>query len=270
MNYPRTGDWVLIAAGIAAISLSFYFYPVILHSGSRSVHARMSGGEADRQIEEAKKRLASTPDDLDALTALAIASYEKGPDYYVDALNALEKARSLGALNDSLFFYAGVMYGALGLPDYAINEFSKYKRHHPKDYETNLRLANLEFQQRRLDEAVNDYRQALQLWPKDATLWFNYALVAKEKGDYKQAIEALDRVSKYAGGLPEGGFYEEGEVYRLQGNEDKALQDYRHELELHPDYIPALEAMDVVLRHKGDLKQSQEIRKRIMGLKKHS
>ena len=51
------------------------------------------------------------------------------------SINALEKARSLGANSESLFYYAGVMYEALGLPDYAANELSKYLRHHPEDYE---------------------------------------------------------------------------------------------------------------------------------------
>ena len=58
-------------------------------------------------------------------------------------MNALEKARSLGATSESLFYYAGVMYEALGLPDYAVNELSKYLRHYPDDYDTQMRLANL-------------------------------------------------------------------------------------------------------------------------------
>src|SRR5262249_4139638 len=151
----------------------------------------------------------------------------KGPEHYVEAMNALEKARSLGATSEHLFFYAGVMYDTLGLPDYAINEFSNYLRHHPNDYETMIRFANLKFRQKRVDEAQALYKEALHLWPKDATAWFNYAVINKEKGNYVEAIKCLDQVVHIAGRMPPGGFYEQGEICRLQGDNAKALQYYQ-------------------------------------------
>jgi len=50
------------------------------------------------------------------------------------------------------------MYEALGLPEYATNELTKYLRHHPDDYETELRLANLLSQQKKTEDAYKLYQ----------------------------------------------------------------------------------------------------------------
>ncbi len=265
-NYFGEAAWV--AGGLFLIGLTLHSYPAFEIS-SRVPNARplYSPNEADRQIESAKSYLTGHPDDFNTYIALAMAYYAKGPDHYVEAMNALEKARALGATSEHLFFYAGTMYEALGLPDYAINELAKYLRHHPNDYETMIRLANLHFRQKHTDDAQALYKDALHLWPKDATAWFNYAIINKEKGNYPVALNCLDQVVKIAGRLPAGGLFEEGEIYRLKGDENKALQYYQQELAAQPGYIPALEATETIIRAKGDIKQARNIHKRIVELK---
>lgn len=196
--------------------------------------------------------------------------YQKGPDYYVDAMNALEKARALGATNEHLFFYAGVMYDALGLPDYASNELTKYLHHHPDDYETMVRLANVYFGQKRYEEAEALYKKALHEWPKDPTAWFNFAIVSREKGQYAVALKSLQQVRRMTGSLPDGGFYEEGVIYQRKGEEEKALEDFRQELNRNPDHLPSLEALEQDVRKKGDAKQARELQKHIAALKKQA
>ena len=51
------------------------------------------------------------------------------------------------------------MYEALGIPDYAANELAKYLRHHPEDFETQVRLANLLAQQKKFDDAYKLYQK---------------------------------------------------------------------------------------------------------------
>ncbi|OGR91828.1 MAG: hypothetical protein A2992_09040 [Elusimicrobia bacterium RIFCSPLOWO2_01_FULL_59_12] len=257
----------LTVGGLSIIALTFVVYPrfdVALSTARPS----LSSAEADRQVEYAKSYLTSHPEDMNTYVALAMAYYQKGPAYYVEGMNALEKARALGAVSDQLFYYAGVMYSALGLPDYAINEFSKYLRHHPRNYETMIRIANLHFQQKRIDQAQALYQEAIGAWPKDATAWFNYALVNKEKGKYAEALECLDVVGRIAGQLPPGGLYQRGEIYRLKGEPDKAFELYQQEIAAQPDYVPALEATETILKAKGEVKEARALRKRISELKK--
>lgn len=257
----------LAVGGLTIIGLTFSFYPRFNATQPLS-RLKLSPGEADRQIEAAKSFIADHPEDINAHIALAMAYYQKGPEGYVDALNALDKARALGATSERLFYYAGVMYQHLGLLDYAANEYSKYLRHHPKDYETMIRLANVHFQQKHLDQAETLYKEAIASWPKDATAWFNYAIVHKERGRYDEALRCLKEAEAIGGQLPVGGLYQMGEIHRLMGDNDQASAFFQKELDHESEYIPALEGLDGLFRAKGDFKSSREIRKRISEIKK--
>ena len=70
--------------------------------------------------------------------------------------------------------------------------------------------------------------------------------------------------------MPEGGFFQQGEVSRLKGSEDDALRFYQQELSVHTQYLPALSALESVQRHKGLWKEAREIRKKINDLKNPS
>lgn len=260
-------DVVLVAGGLFLVGATFRTYRFFEPAEGPSSHISYSPAEADRRIESAKSYLASHPDSYNALTDLAIAYFQKGPDSYINAMNALEKARAAGATNDALFYYAGVMYDALGLPDYAANELSKYLRHHPDDYESLVRLANVYYREKKFDEAQVLYRHAVQEWPKDPTVWFNLAVVNTQKNSLDEAASDLQQVMKLAGQLPEGGYYQQGEIARLKGLEDNAIQSYQQELSVRPEYIPALEALESISKQRGDFKQARALQKKIMDLK---
>ncbi len=141
----RLWDASIVVGGMLLAGLTLRTLPRLStpRSGTARTKSDHRPQEADSAIASAKAFLTSHPEDFNAWSQLAIAYYYKGPESYADGLNAIEKARALGATSESLFYYAGVMDEAVGLPDYAANELSKYLRHHPDDYETQIRLANL-------------------------------------------------------------------------------------------------------------------------------
>lgn len=237
-----------------------------LSSSGRSLE--LNSGHADRRVAKAQARLSEHPEDLEALSELAIANFLKGPESYVEGINALEKARSLGSTDEALFFYAGAMYDALGLRDYAANEFNRYLRHHPDEYEAQVRLANVLYHDKKYDEAKTLYRKALDSWPKDPTVWFNFAVVCTEKGDTAEAEKALDHVRRLAGNLPKGGLFLEGEIARVKRSDGAAIERYQQELALYPNYIPALEALEAMQKRKGFVKDARETHKRLLDARK--
>ncbi len=228
---------------------------------------RLSARQAEGTIRSTKSYLESHPEDFNAWSSLGIAYYYKGPESYADGINALEKARALGATSEALFYYAGVMYEALGLPDYASNELAKYLRHHPDDYETQVRLANLLSREKKTEEAYKMYQALTKRWRGDPTMWFNFGIVSKEKGDLDGALLCFTRAKDLAKVLPEGGYFEEGEIQRLKGSDDQAIPLYNEELTLHPEYLPALTALEAAQRRKSMWKEARETRKRIADLK---
>jgi tetratricopeptide (TPR) repeat protein len=227
-----------------------------------------SASEADRQISAAQDALKNNPEDLNALNAMAVGYFSKGQEFYVEGMNALERARALGSTNELLFYYAGVMYSALGLPDYAINDLKRYLRHHPKNYEARVRLANLYFHANQLDDAYEAYREALKEWPNDPTVLLNYSVTAVKKNDAESAEQALDQLQAREGKLPPGGLYQRGEIAKLKGDEKGAIAFYQQELAQNPDHLPSLEALESALRRQGDQKAARAIKTKINEVKK--
>jgi cellulose synthase operon protein C len=260
--------WTFAAICFLALLWIAYWRPS--HSSLSGKSGRpvvWSPGEADRHMAAAQAILKDNPEDLKAMAALAVAFFYKGPDFYVDALNTLERARTLGATDESLFYYAGVMYSALGLPEYAANDYKRFLRHRPNDYEAQVRLANVYFQQEKTDEAYALYKQALKDWPNDHTVLFNFAVVSTKKNDLESAEKALDGVEKARGSLPPGGLFQRGEIARARGDEKAAIAFYQQELTGTPDHLPTLKALEAALRRQGDYKAARALKSRISEVK---
>ncbi len=228
---------------------------------------KLTAKEAEGTIRSIQSFLETHPEDFKAWARLAIAYYYKGPEFYGDGLNALEKARSLGATSEILFYYAGLMYEALGLPEYAYHELSKYLRHFPDDFETRVRLANVLAKQGKTEEAYKQYGLLTEKWPKDATLWYNFGVVSKERGDLDGALSCFLKAKELSKTLPEGGIFQQGEVMRLKGSLDEAMAFYQQELALHPQHMPSLLALEALQKKKSLWKEARETRKKINDLK---
>lgn len=263
----RFWEAAIVVGGVLAAGITLRSYRGFDTLSGKPEQNRMTPGQARSAVASAKDYLSSNPEDFNVWAQLAVAYYSLGPESYPDAINALEKARSLGATNDLLFYYAGVMYDALGLPDYAVNELSKYLRHYPDDYETQMRLANLLVQLKKYDDALKLYQVLAKSGAGDPTLWYNYAIVCKEKGDLDGALSSFKKLHALVKGLPEGGLYQEGEVMRLKGLDDQAIALYQQEISLHPASLPALTALEAAQKRKGLSKEARETRKKIAQLK---
>ncbi len=263
----RLWDASLIAGGVLLTAITLQSYRRYDSPEGKPTRYKLSLREAESTASSIRSHVETKPEDFNAWARLGIASYYRGPEHYAEGLNAIDKARSLGATSETLFYYAGVMYEALGLPEYAVNELSKYLHHYPDDFEIQVRLANLYSKQGKADEALKQYELLTGKWPKDPVLWFNYGVIAKEKGDLDRASACFANVRSLSSDLPEGEHFQEGEVARLKGLLDEALVLYQKEIELHPQFLPAWVALESVQRKKSLWKEAKVSRDQIAVLK---
>ena len=263
----RLWDLAYVAGGVLLAGLTLKAYRGFDAPSNQLSQNRMSARDAEGVIASAKAYLNSNPDDFDAWSQLGMAYFYKGPEFYPDALNAIDKARQLGSTSESLYYYAGVMFESLRLPDYAYNELSKYLRHHPEDYETQVRLANLLVQLKKYEDAYKLYQALVRGGSKDPTLWYNMALVSKEKGDLDGALAAFKQLNALTKLRPEGGLLQEGEVWRLKGSDDQAMGFYQQEISLHPSFLPAYVSLEAAQRRHSLWKEARETHQKISGIK---
>jgi tetratricopeptide (TPR) repeat protein len=128
------------------------------------------------QISAAQERLKANPQDISALVELGTLRFEKGKGSYVEAINDLEEARDLGALDPRIFYCLGIMYQEEGLFPFALTEYKRFLRHYPEDKEVRMLTAKLYYRMGLFNEAVGEYERLKFSDPNDPLIEENLGL----------------------------------------------------------------------------------------------
>jgi Flp pilus assembly protein TadD len=155
--------------------------------------------QVEAALERVQERLREDPQDIEALVEFGTLSFERGRDFYPDAVNALEEARDLGALDARVFYCLGVMYQELGLYPFAVTEYRRFLRNHSKDKEVRLRLAKLLYRNGSFQEAVSEYERLKYDSPGDKLIEENLGLSLWSAKSPERASEVFSGL-KAAGG----------------------------------------------------------------------
>jgi tetratricopeptide (TPR) repeat protein len=222
--------------------------------------------ESQRADSASRAVLEKDPENIPAIIDLAIAYFEQGPDKYLEALDLLEKARDLGALDERIFYYLGSMYEVKGLPAYAIPEYERFLRRHPEDTETRLRLGNLYYRTGDLDKAVQAYKRVLELRPEDPLVVFNLALAYRDREMWEEGLNLLKSVLQKGQSLPAGGYKLLGDLYRGLGDYPQALENYHLEFSQNKEDPDLAEAMALAYEKTEDFVQAVAQWERVLEL----
>lgn len=128
------------------------------------------------QIAAAQEKLKADPHDLAALVELGTLRFQSGKELYLEAINDLEEARDLGALDDRIFYSLGVMYQEEGLYPFALTEYKRFLRHHPEDKEVRLLAAKLYYRMGLFPDAAAEYERLKFQEPQDPLIEENLGL----------------------------------------------------------------------------------------------
>ncbi|MBI5574542.1 MAG: tetratricopeptide repeat protein [Elusimicrobia bacterium] len=143
----------------------------------------------NRVIIAARTKIDENPEDIFSYIAGGVALYQKGRDYYPEAVNLMQKALKLGAIDIRIFFYLAIMYDELNLTDKAFSYYEKFLRNRSQDFYMRLRYGNLFFRLNRYESASEQYETALSIEPKNETALINLALSYKARDMYDEALE---------------------------------------------------------------------------------
>jgi len=196
--------------------------------------------ELDRRLAETDAVLKTDPENIRALSESGMLHFQKGPDQYPDAINELEEARKLGALDPRIFYYLGVMYQEEGLYPFATEAYQRFLRNNPGDVEIRLLLAKLQFQGNQFDDAAVQYRRLMEIRPKDLLITENLALSLWKGGHREDAAKLFDDLAARNETVGRRAHFYLGEM----AFEDK---DYKQALRQYLAVLPLEDAPDLGL-----------------------
>lgn len=168
----------------------------------------MQAARAERRLAELSKVLEASPEDIRALAEAGRLKFQLGQTRYIEAIADLERARALGHSDVRSFYYLGTMYQAVGLYDFAAQEYRRFLNNHPKDSEVRMLLAKLAYAGGDYASAAREYDLLLKDGGEDPVLLENLVLARwKNKQDYSEPLarlRALGQQGSFLGDYAEG------------------------------------------------------------------
>lgn len=160
-----------------------------------------SGFWLDRKFDEASVRLESHvnhyPDDKEARTFYALAAYQLSLSRdTAAAFTHLDTVLQIDPLYQlALSFYAGI-YEDQNKFEEAIEYVKLIRRFHPESPSPYLRLADLYLQLVKIDDAINQYEEALSHFPDNAQALFQLSRLYIRKRDFEKSGRYLEQYAE--------------------------------------------------------------------------
>lgn len=159
----------------------------------------LAAGLLDQKLAKLEERIKTDPNDIQALFEAGFFKYQKGPQNYIDAISDLETARTRGFADIRIFYYLGRMYQAVGLYDFALEEYQRFLNNRPDDLEVGLLTAKLLFSSGKYQLAAKAYEELGVRHPKNISVLENLALSRWKNGqDPKPALDIMSRLGAEA------------------------------------------------------------------------
>lgn len=222
---PPAAVWALLAA--AGLALGAGLLWVGLREQRAFIHPKAGTWPAARlesAAAAAQQKLKEDPQDIRAMVDLGVLYFQKGKDSYLEAVNLLEEARTLGALDARVFYCLGQMYQELGLYPFALSEYRRFLRNRPDDKEIRLLAAKLLYQQGQFLEAAGEYERLRFQDPEDLLVQENLGLSLWRAGNTEGAVQTFSGLLAVDGGHGLRAGYYLGRIRLDKGDAQAALE----------------------------------------------
>ncbi|MBI3811444.1 MAG: tetratricopeptide repeat protein [Nitrospirae bacterium] len=137
----------------------------------------------------------------------------------------------------------------------AVQEFQVTLRINPNYAGARRNLGNAYQLQGQLKEAIAEYKMALSLEPGDPSIHYNLGLVYQTQGMIEKAMEEFQTASRISHGYPEA-TYALGLMYHTQGRLDEAIQYYETALRRKPDDTTMHYNLGLAYQEQGKMKMA--------------
>ena len=152
--------------------------------------------------------------------------------------------------NDEAHYNLGIALRQKGRVDEAIAEYQEALQINPDYGDAHINLGSALLQAARLDEAIAQLQKALQIKPNYAAAHYNLGVALRQKGRVDEAIAQLQKALQIKPGFAEA-HYSLGNALCQNGRMDEAIIHYQEALQINPDYADAQFNLGNALLQKG-------------------
>lgn len=218
--------------------------------------AYLALGDAKKAVKPLQTLVAKDAESLDGKLMLARAYRLSGEPQKAKEL--LDKAIISLPDEPALKAERGLLARSMGETDAAIEYYGKAVELSPKDAELHFNYGEaLQAKPSRRDEAIAQYKLALDLKPTLTSATVNLAKAYAEKGRYNEAKELLTQVTKGALADAEA-HYNLAVLLMRENNVTAAVAEYERALAINPQHAHALNNLGVAYDSQANHKKAVE------------
>jgi tetratricopeptide (TPR) repeat protein len=151
----------------------------------------------------------------------------------------------------------GVALQAQGRLDEAIDHYRQAIEINPAFEEAYCNMGVVLHLQGKLDKAVEYYHKALSIDPSDAKAHYTLGLALKKKHNYTEAITGFRQALKLKPDFVEA-YDDLADLLVALGKPDEAVPCYQHSLSLQPDYSPTYYKLGCVFASQGKFNEAAD------------
>lgn len=214
-------------------------------------------GWLDRQIAHYQRSLETSPDDADALLAMAALEARRGRND--DAVAHYEHGLRIAADRHGARVDLAIVLMGTGQFDRARAQLDQAVAALPDDARAHLTLGNLLRKRKAWADAIVHLRRATELDPTSSEAWNNLGITHELAGELPQAERALARAVEL---VPRRTLFRENlaRVLAAAGKDADALAAYRAVLEVDQNSVGSLKGMAAVLLREADQGSASALR----------
>lgn len=179
------------------------------------------------------------PKALDGMGVLACQRGEhlEGIDFFQSALQGIPANEFQN--RSTLHFHLGLTYRALGRQDEAVEMFRQALELFPGQAEANLNLGQIHFERAENNEAIACFQALVEIQPENASAWLTLGYILSLESRFERAIQVLGEALRLDPSSPDACFYL-AEALRKMERYEESLPYYQRMLQVGTEWPQAV------------------------------